>query len=910
MAISVYSPPSERLIHNTSVDFSGRLKLSSPVHLMQYDKSLPILAVQLYLDAQPYTLPAEANINIRVGKRDGTTVYNPALGCDASRNIAYFEVTGQMCSEYGSTFAILELMIENNVAGSSYILLDIAKNPVQDDAIESSDEYQTITQIVAEATTALNKVPIVQNGTWWMWDTDAGAYTDSGISAKGEKGDTGNGIQSTVLNADYTLTIKFTDGTSYTTPKIRGEKGDKGNTGIGIASTTLNDDYTLTIRLTDGTSYTTPSIRGAVGPKGETGKGLTILGYYASEAALSAAVTNPEAGDAYGVGASTPYDIYMWDGTKNKWVNNGSLQGVKGDNGVTFTPAVSDDGVLSWTNDGGLSNPEPVNIKGKDGNDAAADKTLGLTQATVGQIAKITAVDSEGRPTEWESVDTDSFGTGDMLQETYDPDGTVAGGGGIVQYVTGEVTPLWNSMLRTDNYDPYLIVQNHGGIVGFVDTLGRDINTPVGTIRTTVRTDWNQPYWMECDGSTIGCRTYPDLWQMLYCHQSNPPLPSSSAMEFDNTVAAKMTYTTVTDPEYIYGVSSEYRYYMAVSGMYEGDAILRLYGARDLDETYVLLNSFTVASQTAMEYPCAIAGHRNGGIAVAWTVLDTVKLYYTADLETWTEAEIATEPSMCGHKIDMCEGAAAAWAWAICDCTNGTVYATQTPGDGSSWKKAPVPDECQGFEIIKARMGADGQVLRVANTSDDDNFTEFMHWLHSNGDDIYWTLYCKRGIGGSTINWLYSRPFYASSRVYYALVAGGDGNRRYIFMEWMSGGGLNGSFRVDYDLGTGCNCTDVLAYVDEDTYSVACTYTDADSNVKGKVYVSMSPDVGFFEIENPYEDIIPLALYSAAGRVSILKNNWVFSHYDYSNIDVALPNISLSDDTVTLIKCQSEEYGH
>lgn len=41
--------------------------------------------------------------------------------------------------------------------------------------------------------------------------------------------------------------------------------------------------------------------------------------------------------------------------------------GPAGENGATFRPFVSDSGVLSWTNDKGLSNPEPVNIKGQDG---------------------------------------------------------------------------------------------------------------------------------------------------------------------------------------------------------------------------------------------------------------------------------------------------------------------------------------------------------------------------------------------------------------------------------------------------------------------------------------------------------------------------------------------------------------
>ena len=55
-----------------------------------------------------------------------------------------------------------------------------------------------------------------------------------------------------------------------------------------------------------------------------------IRGYYAAAEALTAAVTGPEAGDAYGVGADAPYDIYVWDGVGSRWVNNGPLFGVRG----------------------------------------------------------------------------------------------------------------------------------------------------------------------------------------------------------------------------------------------------------------------------------------------------------------------------------------------------------------------------------------------------------------------------------------------------------------------------------------------------------------------------------------------------------------------------------------------------
>lgn len=34
---------------------------------------------------------------------------------------------------------------------------------------------------------------------------------------------------------------------------------------------------------------------------------------------------------------------------------------------AVFVPAVSEDGIISWSNDAGLPNPEPVSIRGADG---------------------------------------------------------------------------------------------------------------------------------------------------------------------------------------------------------------------------------------------------------------------------------------------------------------------------------------------------------------------------------------------------------------------------------------------------------------------------------------------------------------------------------------------------------------
>jgi hypothetical protein len=62
----------------------------------------------------------------------------------------------------------------------------------------------------------------------------------------GQSGKDGTGIASAALNADYTLTLTFDDGSSYTTPSIRGAtgpagpQGDKGDTGV-VDYSRLND---------------------------------------------------------------------------------------------------------------------------------------------------------------------------------------------------------------------------------------------------------------------------------------------------------------------------------------------------------------------------------------------------------------------------------------------------------------------------------------------------------------------------------------------------------------------------------------------------------------------------------------------------------------------------------------------
>lgn len=69
--------------------------------------------------------------------------------------------------------------------------------------------------------------------------------------------------------------------------------------------------------------------------RGDTGRGLDLRGQYDTLEALMAAVTSPSVGDAYSIGPSEPYEIYIYGEQEgaNRWINNGKLQGAQGPGG-------------------------------------------------------------------------------------------------------------------------------------------------------------------------------------------------------------------------------------------------------------------------------------------------------------------------------------------------------------------------------------------------------------------------------------------------------------------------------------------------------------------------------------------------------------------------------------------------
>ena len=236
---------------------------------------------------------------------------------------------------------------------------------------------------------------------------DAGPKGDDGATgAQGPKGDTG----------------------AAGDKGDKGDKGEKGDTGE----------------------------QGPQGPKGDTGSGFVVKGYYATAEVLSAEVLSAEAGDAYGVGTAAPYDIYIYDGVSGAWVDNGQLQGAKGDTGEQGPKGdKGDTGEQGPKGDTGETGPQGVQgIQGEKGDTGAQGPQgpqgeKGATGATGEQgvgIVSIEKTDSQ------DNVDiyTITLSNGDTSQFTV----TNGSGSSGFDALTTYLTESYDFSSSGGNYDP------------------------------------------------------------------------------------------------------------------------------------------------------------------------------------------------------------------------------------------------------------------------------------------------------------------------------------------------------------------------------------------------------------------------------------------------------------------------
>lgn len=91
-------------------------------------------------------------------------------------------------------------------------------------------------------------------------------------------------------------------------------------------------------------------------------------------------------------------EVFIGNGDGNANIQMGAKgekgdRGDKGDKGIVFTPSISEEGILSWTNDGELPNPPDLDLKEipfkSITEDKIADGAIGTTQLAKGAVNNV-----------------------------------------------------------------------------------------------------------------------------------------------------------------------------------------------------------------------------------------------------------------------------------------------------------------------------------------------------------------------------------------------------------------------------------------------------------------------------------------------------------------------------------------
>ena len=319
------------------------------------------------------------------------------------------------------------------------------------------------------------------------------------IADKGPKGDPGAALTYDMLTDEQKAELKgapftYADFTKEQLAALKGEKGDpfvySDFTSAQLAA--LKGEKGDPFRYEDFTQQQLAAL------KGETGQGFVVKGKYDSLELLQSSVPTPSAGDAYGVGAAEPYNIYIYDGVSSTWVDYGQLQGAKGDKGDAFTYAdFTPTQLEALKGENGVSPTVTLSKEGKvttltitdaggtktatinDGEDAVVDSELSETSTNPVQNKVVYMVDRK--------VDRCVSVDAQTLSDTLKAQARTNIGAG-----TSNFSGSYNDLTNTPTIDVVMsdtsenTVQNKiikayiDGLVGDVDTTINQINSIIG----------------------------------------------------------------------------------------------------------------------------------------------------------------------------------------------------------------------------------------------------------------------------------------------------------------------------------------------------------------------------------------------------------------------------------------------
>ena len=254
------------------------------------------LAIALYMHSVPYMADAGTTAVFRAIKPDNTQLFNSATITD---NVVTVGLTTQTVAALGTVRCELSIYgMNNELLYSPQFDIIVEDYLYSDTAIESTDEYTNLT----EALSTVNNI-VSTEAARVAAENQRVANENARVSAEAERAS----AETARAEAEESRATLYAEWNGLT---VEAQDGDAADAELNDVSGHKNILFTL--------------------PRG---KGFTVLGQFMTLEALQSAVTTPKGGDAYGVGSTAPYDIYIWDKVENKWKNHGKLQGPRGEPG-------------------------------------------------------------------------------------------------------------------------------------------------------------------------------------------------------------------------------------------------------------------------------------------------------------------------------------------------------------------------------------------------------------------------------------------------------------------------------------------------------------------------------------------------------------------------------------------------
>jgi hypothetical protein len=468
----------------------------------------------------------------------------------------------------------------------------------------------------------------------------------------------GISITAVSIDTDGNLTITFSDGDSENVGNIIGPQGPQGPQG----------------EKGDVGPQGPQGPQGEKGEQGNDGTSLNILGTKESEADLP---LSAEKNDAYLING----EMWVFDGTN--WNNAGRIQGpqgpqgpvgpqgpkgdpgpqgIKGDpgekgeqgiqglkgdtglqgpqgpvgpkgeqgdagvRGITFTPVVDSRGNISWSNDGGLENPQTVNITGPQGDTGAKGDTG--PRGEKGEAGDAGPKGDKGT-TFVPSVDTDgniSWSNTDGIAnpETVNIKGPKGdkGSDATVPIATIEILGKVKPDGKTTFIDEDGTLHAKGG---GTTVAPKPVNNPtIENANASVIIKWQDPENTVISGSTFS--TWAGT-KLVMKETGYPANPDDGTLVVDNTVRDKYKTTGYT----VTGLTNGKQYYFTLfpyntDGIYNYDAGNRLIGEPGN------LKIVAFADGTDAEIKKMIEAHYAGKINISdyWAVGDKRTIHHNA----------------------------------------------------------------------------------------------------------------------------------------------------------------------------------------------------------------------------------------------------------------------------------------